>query len=89
MAALNTYYNSRCPVCRPAIEKYAASKASRDADLQWRDINEDEAALAREIVWDRAKGLGRLSAKSILATALVGIVAGTVAAWAITRCLLP
>lgn len=46
MAALRTYYNSRCPVCRPAIEKYAASNASRDTDLQWRDINEDEAALA-------------------------------------------
>ncbi len=46
MAALKTYYNSRCPVCRPAIEKYAAAKTCRESALQWRDINEDETALA-------------------------------------------
>ncbi len=52
-------------------------------------LSEDEAALAREVVWDREKRLGRLSARSILAIALVGIVAGTAAAWAMTRGLLP
>ncbi len=52
-------------------------------------LTEDEAALAREVVWDREKGLGRLSARSILAIALVGIAAGTAAAWAMTRGLLP
>ena len=52
-------------------------------------LTEDKAALAREILWDREKGLGRLSAKSILAIALVGIAAGTAAAWAMTRGLLP
>ncbi len=49
----------------------------------------EEAALAREVLWDRAKGLGRLSRRSILAVALVGIAAGTAAAWAITRGLWP
>ena len=52
-------------------------------------LSEDEAALAREVVWDREKRLGRLSASSILAIGLVGIVAGTAAAWAMTRGLLP
>ncbi len=52
-------------------------------------LAEDEAALAREVLWDRDKGLGRLHAKSILAVALVGIAAGTAAAWAMTRGLLP
>ena len=46
MAALNTYYNSRCPVCRPAIEMYAFADRSHDGDLQWCDINADEAALS-------------------------------------------
>ncbi len=49
----------------------------------------EEAALARHVLWDREKGLGLLSGKLILAMALVGIAAGTAAAWAMTRGLLP
>ena len=52
-------------------------------------LTENESALAREIVWDREKGLGRLGANSILVIALVGIAVGTAAAWAVTRGLLP
>ena len=52
-------------------------------------LTDEEAALARDVLWDREKGLGLLSGKLILAMALVGIAAGTAAARAMTRGLLP
>ena len=52
-------------------------------------LTDEEAALARDVLWDREKGLGLLSGKLILAMALVGIAVGTAAAWAMTRGLLP
>ena len=52
-------------------------------------LADEEAALARDVLWDREKGLGLLSGKLILAMALVGIAVGTAAAWAMTRGLLP
>ncbi len=51
-------------------------------------LTDEEAASVRDVLWDREKGLGLLNGKSILAIALIGIAAGTVAAWAITRGLL-
>ena len=51
-------------------------------------LTDEEAASVRDVLWDREKGLGLLNGKSILAIALIGIAAGTAAAWAITRGLL-
>lgn len=45
MSELRTYYNARCPVCRPAIERYARTGKSGEATLDWCDINRDKAAL--------------------------------------------
>ncbi len=55
---LTTYYNERCPVCRAGIDAYRDSQPDDDAGLAWRDINQDEAALAkqgvtRDDVWYR------------------------------------
>jgi predicted DCC family thiol-disulfide oxidoreductase YuxK len=58
--ALTTYYNGACPVCRPAVERYAreAADAGR-GDLAWQDIAADDTALA-------ALGLAREAVKERL-----------------------
>ncbi len=52
-------------------------------------LSDDAAALARQILWERDKGRGRLSGPAILAMALIGIAAGLAAGWAVVQGLVP
>ena len=43
---LTVYYNGECPVCRHEIESYRRVADRHEADIAWRDITADAAALA-------------------------------------------
>jgi predicted DCC family thiol-disulfide oxidoreductase YuxK len=47
MAEVETYFNSRCPVCGPEIDRCRRVAERSGQVLVWRDINLDPEALAR------------------------------------------
>jgi predicted DCC family thiol-disulfide oxidoreductase YuxK len=48
MTRLRVYYNSRCPVCNAGVtsQRRRMSAAGAGGGIEWRDINDEPAALA-------------------------------------------